>query len=767
MANTKITNAVSDIDATGIGYQSPSPTYPVTTPQEALDLLFEVAEDLDFHGIVPSSVVGGDLTAILSINGLNNNAVDIVGFHYFINSQHNEFPGVIGLDISSLKTPGSIGGILYMDSNQNFFLTGGTALTYNQSRQFIQIGRVQFQDTASTVIVSVASIPPLADTVDNSSWRAFALGTLYSGEAGLVSKDETVLQLQASPGDCLLSTGENRPVPGSDPISFLKVYSDGAAGWTIETVPTSTVPLDYDDGSGTPAAIPVGKFAAHTLLRDAANGVYYLVLGDTVFDTQAEAEGATVSAGPIAVNANAVITYNSLVVVDQAGGIISTVIDQRPVIGGSGISVSGAQNASVISYDNAVSNLTASNVQSAIDEIVAATYRTNTVYVESLNDLPDNVGGAITLETGKQYLFGDVDLAGNRLVANGIVAISGSSSETARIKSTGLNAAQPGQPLLTTNSTIPIRNITLDGLNEGYPILSLDAVANPGSALDWYGVNIVDAPDIGTIANYSNAIFLNGAFINSANLEFDGTFDTIAADTFLLTGRENQSTVRVLSTCTINRRLRMIYSSIVTPTGGIGLNLESATSFPNPQSAILDNIYFSGAGTPTSAVLVGTNKGLYVNCVGIPNINSEAVYYMEDNVTATTITVAGTYYKIAGTTTIRKFINFIAPSSNQAKFQGATENDFFIGVTANLSTSTNNRNLAIKIFRDDGLGNFTEIAGSRGKTRATTAGQGYFVSAQTIAALTPDDSIEIRVTNLDGTEPVTAQDLAVVIHVVQ
>lgn len=767
MPNTKVTNAVSDIDASGISYTSPTPTYPVTTPQEAFDLLFEISEDINIHGVVPSSVAGGDITNMVTINAGNDNAVDIVAFHYFLGSEHKSFAGITNLDLSSLKTPGTIGGVLYMDDNENFFLTAGDSLTFTQAQQFLQVGRVQFAGPASTVIVATASIPQLIGTTTNNSWRAFAVGTIYSGDAGLVSKDATVLQLQSASGNVLMATGENRPIVGSDPLSFFKVYSDGAAGWTIESSPTPTVPLDYDDGSGTPAALPAGKFASHTLLRDAANGAYYLVLGDTVYDTQAEAEGASVSAGPIQVNANAVITYNSLVVVDQAGGDVATVIDERPTIGGSGISVSGAQNASVISYDNAVTGLSASNVQSAIDELHGATYRANVVYVESKDDLPAPVSGVITLAAGKKYIFSDhVDLTGDRLVCGGIVTIEGTSSETSSISSTGLNAAQPGEALIESNFAVPITDICLDGLDEGYPVLNLDALANPGSALDWNGVNIKDAPDIGTIKDYSNAIFVNGAFLNSANLEFDGSFNTIAADTMLLTGRASQSTVRVLSTCTINRRLRLIYSSVVTPTGGTGLNLENAATFVNPQSAILDTVNFSGDGTPTSAVLVGTNKGLYINCVGIPNVQSEAVYYMEDNPTATTITVAGTYYKVAGTTTIRKFVNFTAPASNRAQYDGASIADFYVNVTANLATSVNNRNLAIKIFRDDGLGNFTEIAGSRGKTRAATSGQGYFVSAQTDVELEPGESISVYVTNLDGTEPVTVQDLSVVCNVI-
>ena len=112
------------------------------------------------------------------------------------------------------------------------------------------------------------------------------------------------------------------------------------------------------------------------------------------------------------------------------------------------------------------------------------------VFVNSKSDFPTAVAGVITLLDNYTYFITTtVDLLGDRLVCGINTTIIGGSSENCRIKSTGLT----GTALITSNYSLPIRNITIEAdvaLN-----LQGDGVT---TALDWFGVNFTDCATVGT-----------------------------------------------------------------------------------------------------------------------------------------------------------------------------------------------------------------------------------------------------------------------------
>lgn len=86
------------------------------------------------------------------------------------------------------------------------------------------------------------------------------------------------------------------------------------------------------------------------------------------------------------------------------------------------------------------------------------------VFVDGVDKLPAAVAGARTLAASTAYYFTtEVDLEGDRLVLSDSTVLLGTSSETAILKSTGLDV---DTPLLTMESggPNPIQNLRIEGV---------------------------------------------------------------------------------------------------------------------------------------------------------------------------------------------------------------------------------------------------------------------------------------------------------------
>jgi len=281
-------------------------------------------------------------------------------------------------------------------------------------------------------------------------------------------------------------------------------------------------------------------------------------------------------------------------------------------------------------------------------EIDAFDYESNHaefIEVNELSDLPSAVSGVITLTGGYTYLFlKHIDLLGSRLVCGQDTVIVGWSSENCSISSTGLSSATA---LITSVYSLPIRNISFT--HDLVFDLQGDGTT---TALDWFGVNLLNCASGGTIKNYTNFVAGDSALLNSGGFIFDGTIGTIAFSNCLFDTASTKTAITVLSTCTVSRRLRIIYSSFVTLSGETGVNFNSSATVGD-EKYILDTVNFSGGGTYISGLDNTSNKALFSNCVGITNTSTRGFLYMINNTTDTTIGTGNVnvWVKAAGTTT--------------------------------------------------------------------------------------------------------------------
>jgi hypothetical protein len=387
----------------------------------------------------------------------------------------------------------------------------------------------------------------------------------------------------------------------------------------------------------------------------------------------------------------------------------------------------------------------------------------NFIFVGSKNDLPTAVDGVINLKDNYTYFFTTtVDLEGDRLVAGDNTTILGGSSENCRIKSTGIAT---DVALLSSAYSLPIRSITLEA-----PFAINLVASNPAvHALDWFGVNFTNCARVGIISSYNNFIMLDGAFLNSQDLTFDGTMGTVGFNQCLFTGQfppGNPSAKSILnfpSTFICRRRIRVTVCSFIVPPGYTGITVQDGVTFQtaagvyNPESFILQTCNFSGPGTKlgiSTHTDVNLNDSFYEGNRGIQNTFVVGQLYMKDNVAITTFAASNTWTKIVGVTTTAGVTNSkFTATDNRLTCNAAIDRKYSIQATISFEAAANP--IAVKFgFYDSTVGirtasTFTHLADNSVS----------HVSLNDITELTENGYVELYAMNTDNDEGLRVIDV--------
>ncbi len=138
--------------------------------------------------------------------------------------------------------------------------------------------------------VDVDLVQPIPDL---HRFLGSALGPLWV--SGLLTSISGAPSLKLAVGSGVFYIAKDRKTaPSADPITFTRWYASATPGqWNAVPAQTSVDPDNYDDGSGSLAAVPAGKWTKATLyVAPTGEGTvaYHAVYGQMVFDSQAEAE---------------------------------------------------------------------------------------------------------------------------------------------------------------------------------------------------------------------------------------------------------------------------------------------------------------------------------------------------------------------------------------------------------------------------------------------------------------------------------------------
>lgn len=396
-----------------------------------------------------------------------------------------------------------------------------------------------------------------------------------------------------------------------------------------------------------------------------------------------------------------------------------------------------------------------SSVRTKLNQLVELENRqVSNVNVTSKGDLPPAASGVITLANDTVYTFlGDVDLLGDRLVCGTGNMIRGTSSETSFLSSTGLGS----DPLVYTNSTLPLRDITIKDATVGIDVNSDDTGTN--IALDWSGVNFSGCATSAVFGNIGNFIFNIGAILAGGSFRFEGDVATIGIQSslFVGVGSAGEKLIELTSTANVSRRFRVIYSALVAFGSTTAIHVDAGATLP-AEGYILDTCNFSGGGTYLTGVDNTDNKALFNNNVGIDNSADISQYHMNGNTTATAITTQGVAVKAVGSTTSSAITAKFTNTDNRATYEGALTR--FFKVTATLSVeSGNNNQVGVYIAKNGTPINESEVYG-------TTSGSGRAenIVVHTLVELTANDYIEIWVENDSSTQNVTVTDLNLIVE---
>ena len=374
------------------------------------------------------------------------------------------------------------------------------------------------------------------------------------------------------------------------------------------------------------------------------------------------------------------------------------------------------------------------------------------IIVDSLDDLPNPVAGAITLAADTCYfIVKQIDLLGSRLVGSSNTTILGTSSETSIITSTGLGA---GVPLFSTLYTTPIRHIAFKDVDTA---LNIQGTAN-SAAFDWTGVNFVNIPNVGLLDGGDNWIFSKSALLNSKGLRFTGSWNTIGVDNSIFSGDGDAGNIIELdASCVVSRRFRMIYSAIVAFGSSVGIDVDASSTLPI-EGFILDTVSFSGGGTYLGGLTSSSVYSNFSNCTGITNSYEVSNYYMNGNGVVTDIINTGVAVKVAGTTTSNPITQKFTNTNNRATYTGGLTRIFNVTAILSVTSLSANDQVGVYISKNGAL-----INSSEAYLTTNNSNRAENLMIQTIVELSTNDYIEVWIENATDTSDVTVTDLNVIV----
>lgn len=377
------------------------------------------------------------------------------------------------------------------------------------------------------------------------------------------------------------------------------------------------------------------------------------------------------------------------------------------------------------------------------------------IYVNSILDFPEPIGGVITLLAGHSYIITtDIDITPNLISCAGICSIFGISSETSFLR----GEVPTGSALISTNYTLPIQNISIEaktttGAGKGV-VFNIDG--GGVAAFDWDALNILDS-NVGTILDATNLIITNSAWLNSGDCIIDGTIGTIGISNSIFSPLGGQTVITLPATLTVTRRFRAIYSSFLVfgTNKGLDVNISAGIS---PENYILDTVNFSGGATYLVGVNQNNVQSLFSNCTGIDNTANVEYYYARANSTTTVITTAGVAVKIAVATTAGTYRQgFTHDNNNKSTFNRALPRFFKISVNYSCDSGNNNQ-VVVSIYKNGVL------AGGGNPITTNGTGRAENGSVFNVLSLAENDYIETFIQNNTGTTNITVSDLDVIIE---
>ena len=440
----------------------------------------------------------------------------------------------------------------------------------------------------------------------------------------------------------------------------------------------------------------------------------------------------------------------------------------------------------IMQYNQGINEIVFSNDITTNSIISNTVIIDNTIFVsskESLNQFknisnPSDI--TYDIPSGYALYFTKiVDLEGDRIICDGNVNLTGNSSGTAGIKSTGLSLVVP---LITcntilNNSSLNINNlnITCDNLGIGTIGTAFNLTGNGTNILNIFNSEIINAV-FGEIIDYSIVMFNVIRFTNTHSIKFNNsyneeleqsnTFYNIMINNCGFFPPINEPAILIPSTCIISTFMKTIYSSFVLTGTSIGFDIDDSTlSFLNPASFVLDTLSFQGSlltSTPVSGMTFNDKPPLWTNNTGnIINTAEVGELIMINNTSDTIIANTSDYFifegiGVAGAFNQRFEINEYN-SKQYLTYVGGIKQIAQVKMTSAADTGNNNV-VSLALIKNSDV-----VADSIGKSTANGAGKAEHLSSFAVIEIEEGDIFTVGYRNHTGANDILVENLHLLI----
>lgn len=301
----------------------------------------------------------GETTSITGVTSLDDlvslnadiSKLDIIAFDYYIQGVKYSYAG----DAAISPTIGAGDSSTFVGVDSSGLVYSEDKFTEEQTLTILPIARMQAVQGDSGPGSDLQTPIHLMYTItqeghEGRAWMEGVIGALYQ-EGGLyIENVGTPLQVDQLEGAFHNAQRKHIDIAADTNIEASSLYNVSGTP-SLQTRATLVIPKFYDDGTDI-AALGNNKYVSHTLLRSPkAEDVFIFVYGDTQYNSQADAEQAPIDYNIfLSQAASGLMAVARFVVKGDSSNIIS-IIDERPVFGGSTSSITGTATLQQI-YEN-------------------------------------------------------------------------------------------------------------------------------------------------------------------------------------------------------------------------------------------------------------------------------------------------------------------------------------------------------------------------------------------------------------------------------
>ena len=395
----------------------------------------------------------------------------------------------------------------------------------------------------------------------------------------------------------------------------------------------------------------------------------------------------------------------------------------RSLVAGTGINVAAADG----------------EIQIALSAIPAST---KTIIINDINDFPAAVSGVITLAGDTEYAIRNDISTSNRFVLGDKTVLSGSDNLVVSLSYTGAGV------MFTSAS----KSWTMTDISINCSSGTLLAFTGTGAEILQLKDTVISVDTLGAISDFAGIHFEdNQIAVITDGLSFSGTNGVILVDSALVT--ITAGTLFDLGVAT--------FAGFSVTTGFYTLNgtsvfLDGAAASANinvGNLATVHNCRFFGTGTPLQTITTGDIRWFFTLNDEIPETHQDCLMSQITNATATTISVATTPVKLAGSWNLEEAFFFTTDATGTMTYVG--DKDIEIDVSMSFSAapvSGTNKSINFYVAK-----NGSHVVNSRAYNNLSAGDVGRTTLIWRIS-LSKNDYVEAFVANDTDTIDVLVED---------